>query len=269
MTKKIYLIFLIIFNTCLAHGQEILEVSKEVLKINKIYKCVEHISNDSLTTQRDTSGGHYVIFDTQGRKIEQNIENGMGQTQVFYMYDKLGRQSMFVWHDKNSTPKISRIYIYKYNEKGDKIGYCDYSPNYDPKCDSISQYFYHFDTIDKRPNKNTLITIECRDKNMKDTVSKFYQYYNNNRLDSTKIYDLNNKPTEIEFIVYFYNSSDIKVSEKLLRYDNKRILRRKDSYYLPNGLLNYVETRNNFYSSKKRTWVVDYSKATFEYFYWK
>lgn len=268
ITKKLLIIFLALFNISVGHGQEILNISREILKNNKIYKCVERVSSDSLTTHMDTSAGHYVIFDSQGRKIEQNIENGMGQTQVFYMYDKLGRQSMFVWQDKNSEPKISRVCISKYNEKGDKIGYCDYSPNCDPKCDSLTPYFYHFDTIVTRSTKKTLITIKCRDKEMKDTVSKFYQFYNNNRLDSTKIYGLNSK-SEIQFTRFFYNSTDIKVSEKFVRLDNKRILGRKESYYLPNGLLNYVETRNNFYSSKKRTWVVDYSKTTFEYFYWK
>jgi hypothetical protein len=262
MKKTSPLVFIVFFNLSNASGQQIDNISSEVIKKNKLYKCVEYFSGDSLTTRKDTSTAHYVIFNTQGQKIEQDIGNG---TQVLYMYDNLGRRLMFAWYDKNSIPQISRIHIYKYNENGIKIGYCEYYHNSNPTCDSVRQYFYHLDTIRNR-TKKTLITIKCQDKNMNDTVSKYFEYYNNNRLDSTKSFDYRLKETNLT--TFIYNSSHQKVYAKQIRLNDKnRVLSRKESYYLPNGLLDYVEIRNFVYSAQKRSWDFEFGKTTFDYFY--
>lgn len=269
MTNRILLVLFLFFNAFNGHGQEVLAISKDIIARNKVYKCVEYIFNDSLISKKDNATARYVIFDTQGRNIVENIDSDFQKNEVHHIYDRAGRESMRIFQPMSEFPKsmndIVKVYTYKYREIGQKIVCCEYTPDSGTsKCDTLDQYYWRFDTLVNQPNKKTLISMQFRDKNLTDTLIKSFKYYNRDRLDSAKHYRYG-EPTEIETVIYSYSFSNVKLSERSVTTRNNRFFISKKSHFLPTGLIDFIE----IYANYSDALVISYSKKTFEYFYWK
>jgi len=275
--KFIKYIFIFYFLSNTVCGQ-ISELSKETIIKNKIYKCIEYDYKDSINFYKKHKNGLYTLFDTKGRKIEENFYSSyklneleiIDEIKVIYLYDKLGRQLMWHWYDENSSPKITRTRIENYDSTGRNISYCEYSPNYNIRCDNYTINSEIKDSsilISKQEKTKTYYSF--LNKQRADTISKYIEYYKGEHIDSTVfICNEKNKAPERLVTKYFYESQVLIKSESVRHYDNQ-ITETNTTYYLKNGLLYKFDSISYYFATKKSKPRIDQTSKKFIYSYWK
>lgn len=275
--KFIKYIFIFYFLSNTLCGQ-ISELSKETIIKNKIYKCIEYDYKDSINFYKKHKNGRYTLFDTKGRKFEENFYSSykvdelerIDEIKVIYLYDKIGRQHMWYWFEENSIPKISRTVIVNYDSTGRKIGSCEYSPNDNVRC-------YDFDINSEI--KDSLLKISNQEKtkiyytflnNQKtDTIKKYIEYYKGEQMDSTVAicYEKDRIPERL-ITKYFYESKVLTKTE-FIRYSDNKITETNSIYYLRNGLLYKIDTISYYFAAKKSKPRIDLTSKKFIYSYYK
>jgi hypothetical protein len=273
---------LLIFLPFLSFGQtkEIAVVNREVIKKNKIYKCLEYDFQDSVSFFKKYKNGYYTIFDTQGRKVEENAYSSLNlealsseivsEFQVIYSYDKLGRRYMWHWYQESSNPKINRTRIEKYDSIGRNIGYCEHSPNYGERCETYNNGSNVLDSITVKSNSLTQkIFLTFYDLSRKDTIYKNFYFYNKEQLDSNVLIHFENgKLLEKLTTKYYYIEGALHKTELVRLYKNQ-ITETNFTYYLKNGLLDRIETIRYYFSPKRSETRVDKDYRKFVYSHWK
>lgn len=252
--------------------KEIAIISQEIIKKNKVYKCIEYDFTDSLTFFKNNKNGLYTIFDTRGRRIEENTYSSgiVDEIKVIYTYDKSGRCHMMHWYEENSLPKISRTRITKYDSIGRIIESCEFSPNSNERC------YKNFDIanvtdssqIDFKSSR-LKVFFTFSDLSKKDTIYKKYNFYEKERLDSNVIIFFN-KGKQIEKLTtrFFYLNGILSRSE-FVKNDGSKIMETNTTYYLKTGLLDRIETIRYYFALKKSSPRIDKDFRKFVYSYWK
>lgn len=268
---------LLFFLTLLQHlscGQtkEIEIVDRETIKRNKIHKCLEYDFIDSIVFFKSHKNGLYTFFDTEGRKIEQNFyTSAIGdETKIIYSYDKSGRLQMWFWYQENIIPKIYRTHIEKYDSTGRKVGYCNYSPNYNESCDSYRDINHVIDSVITKSDQlrcKTFLTFS--DSSKKDTIFWNSYFYVKDRLDSNVlIWHENGKFMERLTTKYFYVDGKLNRTD-FSRHDGLETTETNSTYYLRNGLLERIETIRYYFATKNSKPRIDKDYRKFVYSYWK
>jgi len=275
--KFIKCIFILYFLSNTVYGQ-LSELSKETIVKNKIYKCIEYDYKDSINFYKKHKNGRYTLFDAKGRKFEENFYTSykldglerIDEIKVIYLYDKIGRQYMWHWYDENSIPKISRTRIENYDSTGRNTGYCEYSPNYNVRCDKYdinSEINDSLIIISKQGKSKIYYTFLNNQK--ADTIKKYIEYYKGENLDSTvAIYNEKNRVPEQLVTKYFYES-EILIKSAFIRYYDNQITETNSSYYLRNGLLYKIDTISYYFATKKSKPRIDLDSKKFIYSYYK
>jgi hypothetical protein len=272
--KYFRLISILLFLSDITYGQtkEISVVDGEIIKMNKVYKCLEYDYHDSLTFFKNHKNGLYTIFDQQGRKIEENSYSSgiVEEKKIIYLYDNSGRNYLWSWYQESSIPKITRTRIEKYDSTGKNIGYCEYSPNHNERCDNYSDNHNVTDTVKTEGNTSKqLLYLTFDNTDRKDTIYKDSYFYYKERLDSIIVLHFKNgKISEKLITKYSYNGS-IKSKSEFMRYYAGQLTETKSSTYLENGLLDKTETTSYYFPTKQSKPRIDKYYRKFIYAYWK
>jgi hypothetical protein len=274
-----FIIYIFIFNflSFTIFGQ-ISELSKELIIKNKIDKCIEYDCKDSINFYKNHQNGLYTNFDEQGRIIEKNFYSSyklkelerIDEIKVIYLYDKQGRQLMWHWYNENSIPKITRTRIENYDSIGRNIGYCEYSPNCNLRCDNytISNEIKDSSIFNSGQEK-TKIYYTFLNKQRADTVKKYVEYYKGEQKDScVLICNEKNRVPEKLTTKYFYESKKLIKSEFVRYYDNQ-ITETNTIHYLKNGLFYKIDTISYYFPTKKSKPRIDLTSKKFIYSFWK
>ena len=280
--KFLKLTFFLIFLQCFSFGQtkEIAVVNQEVIKKNKIYKCLEYDFQDSLSFFKNYKSAYYTIFDTQGRKIEENAYSSVyihsdsletiNEFQVIYSYDKFGHQYMWHWYQENSSPKITRTRIEKYDSTGKNIGYCEYRPNSNETCDSYETNSNVTDTITtefKSSKQRIIRTFSAQSQ--KDTIYLNYYFYKKEQLDSNILIHFEKGKLLEKLITKYYYLGGVLSKTELVRFYDGQISETNSTSYVKNGLLDKIESFQYYFTTKKSTPRIDKDYRKFIYTYWK
>lgn len=272
--KLLNLILILIFLYSASYGQikEISVFDREIIKKNKVYKCLEYDLPDSLTFFKNYKNGLYTIFDTQGRRIEENTYSSgiVDEIKVIYSYNKSGKPYMWNWYQENSIPKISRTRIEKYDSTGKNIGYCEYSPNNNEHCDSYDDIYYVTDTIKNENNSiKQLLYITYANTSKKDTIDKSYDFFHKERLDSNIYFHFENGKIVDKLITNYTYTENTRIKSEFYTNNDGQTTETNITYYLKNGLPNKMEIVKYYFANKKSKPKIDIKTRKFIYQYWK
>ncbi len=233
-----FICFILWTSVCLGQSKHIGFIKADVLKKNKVYKCVEYDYSDSISFFKEYKNGFYTIFDPDGRKIEENLFPGLGhESKVLYMYNSSGWELLWIWIDEMMAPTIQRVYVNTFNSSGRKIGYIDYLPNYMPETGTLTNTNAVHDSVVSFKGSDKKVThLYFRDNKRADTSSIFCEYYHNERLDSAVLKD-SNELLRSEFLY----ASNILILSTHRWIDKNRLTQIEKIYYLKNGLIDYYD----------------------------
>ncbi len=252
--------------------KEISALDRETIKKNKVYKCLEFNYHDSVSFFKNYRNGLYTIFDTQGRVIEENTYSSgiVDEIKVIYSYDKLGRKNMWFWYQANSVPKISRARIEKYDSLGRNIGYCEYSPGGNERCETYVSQINVTDTITfNGKTSKRLVYLTFSDPTRKDTVYKDTYLFQKDQLDSNILIRYE-QGRVLEKLVkrHFYTEGLINRSEFTRYYEGQRT-ETNSMYYHKTGLPDRIESIRYYFETKSSKPRIDKDFRKFVYTFWK
>lgn len=268
---KLIISLIILRNNIYGQTKEISVIDREIIKKNKVYKCLEYDSQDSLTFFKNYKNGLYTIFDTQGRRIEENTYSSgiVDEIKVIYSYNKSGRPYMWYWYQENSIPKISRTRIEKYDSTGKNIGYCEYSPNNNERCDSYDDINYITDTIKSENNSiKQLLYITYANPSKNDTIDKSYDFFQKERLDSNIYFHFENGKIVDKLITKYTYTDNKRIKSEFYRNNDGQTTETNITYYLKNGLPDKMEIVTYYLANKKSKPQIDKRIRKFIYQYW-
>jgi hypothetical protein len=222
------------------------DVSRDIIKKNKVYKCTEYNALDSVNYFKEYPNGFYKIYDYKGCKIEQNsyeyYDKKECEFKVYYLYDDNEREIMWMWYEPNSIVPISRVVINNYDSAGKLIGGKDFHPYNKVSTNNFndSMHLREDSIITMNSNKKTITYYGFYGKPRKDTIYIKTRFYNSNRLDSGKTISHNEPWCKYSSFKFVYKDSTlIELVEIEDRYgDNHRNIHR--TYYSENGLPNAI-----------------------------
>lgn len=266
---KLYkLIAVLLMFSHITYGQSknISIIDQKVIEKNKVYKCLEYDFQDSIGFFKTYINGLYTIFDSHGRKIEENTYSSgiTNEIKVIYSYDKYGRLYMWHWYQENAIPKITRTRIEKYDTTGKNIGYCEYGPDTNELCDTYNNKTNITDTIIKELKSSRIkMILTFYDTTKKDTIYRNSYFYSKGHLDSTILVHFEKgKRLEKLSTKYYYQDGILKRTEFTRHYEG-HTTETNAIHYLKCGLPDKIETIN-YYEPK-----IEKKYRKFIYTFWK
>jgi hypothetical protein len=236
MRKAIPLIFFMFLSiNSISQYSRLDYIPDSTIKKNKVFTCKEY-DVDSVNFFKKYPNGYYTYYDKKGNILKQNsyysispidINSSDFEYVLHYIRDNNGKIRMKLWYDNNGSDNVSNIYHLVYDSIDKNIGYYHFNNNSKPESFEFNSYAYR-DTLTQedsiiKPNLKFYFKIYKNN----DTISKTYQYYSQQRVDSTThFYSYNkNKFNSKTSIIYEYD-----INNKLTTISQSRYNLEKEKY---------------------------------------
>ncbi len=191
MRLKIFiLLFLFSFQGYSQHY--IARLNHNIIKKNKVYKCVEYGVTDSINYLKQFPSEYYTIFDNDGNAVEENDYDYLPDLKknyeiiYFHIYYK-GKELAKIRYDTTLTPKIFSVTVNSYDTTGKILRAVSLWSNNRPDTSDFGNDLNNDSIIVIKGNQKRKTEYGFYGKDRKDTVYKRTLYYLHNRLDSEKI----------------------------------------------------------------------------------
>jgi hypothetical protein len=271
------LFFFTFISASVAAQPEIDDLKREVIKTNRVYKCLKYDYKDSMAFFKKYKNGCYMLFDNEGKRIEKNFYNEFTlkdtiaiteEVKVVFLYDKQGRNFLWLWDSEFTTPRISRIRTEKYDITGKNIGYCEINPDTGEKCDTYDNEVTRDSLVFTKGKKKHTVSMGFNKGNRKDTSYTFHHYYTNERLDSIVIFNYSYGRIDSKSVEhYFYKSGVLDRTNYTWSYDGHDT-QVTTTLYMENGLLKQTDSTYYYYKTRKSEPRVTESHWKYNYSYW-